>query len=298
MRKYLSYVTLMITLSVMAFGQTVTAGDYKIGVLAKRGPAKAIKKWGATAEYLTQRIEADSFTLVPLDFDEVFPAIASQEVDFFLVNSSMFVTAQVKHGAEAIATMINSRQGESLKSFGGVVFTYIDRDDINDLADIKGKNFMAVKESSFGGWQMAYKELLQHGIDPTSQFASLQFGGKHDNVVYAVQNGEVDAGTVRTDTLERMTASGDIDLSEFKILATKRHSGFPFVVSTPLYPEWPMAKLASTPADVSQRVVTALTELKAADPAAKAAKIVGWSAPLNYQDVEELQKLLKVGAYR
>ncbi len=298
MHKHLSIISLLLILFIITLGQTVSAEDYKIGVLAKQGSAKATKKWGATAEYLTQSLADDTFTLIPLDFDDVFPAVANQEVDFFLVNSSMFVTAQVKYQAEAVATMINSRQGQALKSFGGVIFTYIDRDDINSLADIRGKNFMAVKESSFGGWQMAYKEFLEQDIDPASDFASLVFGGKHDNVVYAVQNGEVDAGTVRTDTLERMAASGDIDLAEFKILAAKSHVGFPFVVSSALYPEWPLAKLASTPDAVAQRVATALNRLQPTDPPAKAAKIVGWSSPLDYQDVEDLQEHLKVGAYQ
>ena len=48
------------------------AGDYKIGVLAKNGPVKALNQWGATADYLTLKISGHSFTIVPLDFDEVF----------------------------------------------------------------------------------------------------------------------------------------------------------------------------------------------------------------------------------
>jgi phosphate/phosphite/phosphonate ABC transporter binding protein len=298
MKRLLAIAYIAVLSSILAISNTAFADDYKIGVLAKRGVAKAMQKWGDTAEYMTEKVAGDSFTIVPLDFDEVFPAIENKEVDFFLVNSSMFVTAQVKYGAKAVATMVNSRQGEALKSFGGVILTYIDRDDINSAADIKGKNFMAVKESSFGGWQMAYKELLDQGVDPMKDFASLQFGGKHDNVVFAVQNGEVDAGTVRTDTLERMTASGDVDLSEFKIISAKTHSGFPFVVSTSLYPEWPFAKLADTPDEVAGKVAEALTALKSEDKAAKSAKIVGWTAPLDYSEVEDLQKLLKVGAYQ
>ena len=257
-----------------------------------------MKKWGPTADYLTKKLQGDSFTIIPLDFEEIFPAIESRDVDFFLVNSSMFVTAVVKYGASSIATMINSRQGEALKSFGGVILTYVDRDDINALADIKGKKFMAVKESSFGGWQMAYKEFLDKGINPMRDFASVQFGGKHDNVVFAVQNGEVDAGTVRTDSLERMETAGDIDLSEFKIIDAKAHTGFPFVVSTPLYPEWPFAKLANTPDEVAQQVANALIGMKAETKAAKSAKIVGWTPSLDYTEVEDLQKLLKVGAYK
>jgi len=298
MKRFSAYITALLLSTVFLASSVASAGDYKVGVLAKRGVAKAIKKWGPTADYLTEKLQGDTFAIVPLDFDEVFPAIESSSVDFFLVNSSMFVTAKVRYGASTVATMVNSRQGETLKSFGGVILTYIDRDDINSLDDIKGKKFMAVKESSFGGWQMAYKEFLDKGINPMQDFTTLEFGGKHDNVVLAVQNGEMDAGTVRTDTLERMAAAGDIDLSEFKIIDAKTHTGFPFVVSTSLYPEWPFAKLASTPDEITQRVANVLIDMKAETKAAKSAKIVGWTTPLDYADVENLQMLLKVGAYQ
>ena len=298
MKRFFVYLATLLLSSIFLAGNFAFAGDYKIGVLAKRGAAKAIKKWGPTADYITEQLQGDTFTIVPLNFEEVFPAIENGEVDFFLVNSSMFVTAKVKYGASSIATMINSRQGKALKSFGGVILAYVDRDDINTLADIKGKKFMAVKDSSFGGWQMAYKEFLDKGINPMEDFANVQFGGKHDNVVFAVQNGEVDAGTVRTDTLERMAATGDIDLSEFKIIDAKVHPDFPFVVSTSLYPEWPLAKLASTPDELAQRVVSVLMDMKTETNAAKSAKIVGWTASLDYVEVEDLQILLKVGAYQ
>lgn len=298
MNRIFSILLTILLSTALVFSSNLSAGEYKIGVLAKRGAAKALKKWDATASYLTAQLPGEQFTIVPLDFDQVFPAIENREVDFFLVNSSMFVTAQVRFDAEAIATMLNSRQGETLKSFGGVIFTYIDRDDINKIPDLKGKSFMAVKESSFGGWQMAFKQLLDNSVDPAKDLGSLQFGGTHDNVVFAVQNGEIDAGTVRTDTLERMAAAGDISLDEFKIIGKQQHQDFPFLCSTPLYPEWPFAKLASTPDGLATKVVSALIAMQVDNPAAKSAKIVGWTAPLDYSEVESLQKLLGVGAYR
>jgi ABC-type phosphate/phosphonate transport system substrate-binding protein len=95
-----------------------------------------------------------------------------------------------------------------------------------------------------------------------------------------------------------MAAAGDIAQSEFKILAEKKYPGFPFVVSTALYPEWPLAKLEKTPSDVADRVVKTLLNMPADDPAAKAARIVGWTEPMDYQVVENLQQLLQVGAYQ
>ncbi len=267
----------------------------KIGILAKNGPAKVLKKWSATGEYLSSKL-GKTVEIVPLDFDKVNPAIKANDVDFFLINSSMFVTAKVKYGASAIATMINSRQGQALKSFGGVIFTTSYNDNINSLEDLKGKTFMAVKKSSFGGWQMAYKTLKDAGIDPNKDFAKVEFGGKHDNVVFAVQNEAVEAGTVRTDTLERMVASGAIAMEDFKVI-NKQSSSFPFVYSTTLYPEWPLAKTTATSDALAQEVVAALKQIKQDDPAASKAKIVGWTDPLDYGEVEALQKALGVGAY-
>lgn len=289
----------LVTVMILAVFATsaMAADNFKIGVLAKRGPVKAMKMWKATGEYLSAKVAGKTFEVVPLDFDQVNPAIEKGEVDFFLVNSSMFVTAKVKFGASAIATMVNSRQGKPLKSFGGVIFTSSENDDINSMADLKGKTFMAVKGSSFGGWQMAYKEILGAGIDPQKDFAKMEFGGKHDNVVLAIQNGAVDAGTVRTDTLERMAAEGIIDMEEFKLINKQSHADFPFVCSTPLYPEWPLAKVKATPDDIAKQVVDALKQLKNTDPAAKNAKVVGWVDALDYGPVEALQKALKVGAY-
>jgi len=287
--------TIFLALAVFLCALSAQAADVRIGVLAKNGPAKVMKKWTATGEYLSTKL-GKSVEIVPLDFDKVNAAIEANNVDFFLVNSSMFVTAKVKFGASAIATMINSRQGQALKSFGGVILASAYNDGINSIEDIKGKSFMAVKKSSFGGWQMAYKTIKDKGIDPFADFASVDFAGKHDNVVFAIQNEVAEAGTVRTDTLERMVAGGAIAMEDFKII-NKQSSDFPFVYSTTLYPEWPLAKTAATSDALAQEIAAALKAVKKDDPAAKKAKIIGWTDALDYGPVEELQKALSVGAF-
>ena len=294
MRKLLFRVALAAVLLITCAFQA--SANVKIGVLANDGSAKALLKWGATGEYLTEKI-GQPVEIVPLDFDKVMPTVEAGGVDFFLVNSSMFVTTKLKYNTTPIATMINSRQGKALKSFGGVIFTTAYNDKINSFDDLKGKKFAAVKKSSFGGWQMAYKEFTDAGIDPFKDFASVEFSGKHDNVVFAVQNEQVEAGTVRTDTLERMAATGAIAMEDFKIIGEKESADFPFVCSTKLYPEWPLGKLAATDDGLAAKVLTALKEMKPEDKAAKAAKIIGWDDPLDYSGIEALQQSLEVGAF-
>jgi putative nucleotidyltransferase with HDIG domain len=156
---------------------------------------------------------------------------------------------------------------------------------------------MAVEPRSFGGWIMCWRELYRLGIDPLRFFSALEYGNTHDAVVNAVKNGTVDAGTVRTDTLERMAVAGSIRLDEFRILNEQHVKDFPFRLSTQLYPEWPMAANKATPIDLARSVAAALLAMEIDDPAARASNSAGWTVPLNYQPVHDCLLDLRIGPY-
>jgi len=199
------------------------------------------------------------------------------------------------------STLENLRLGGSYTVFGGVVFTGADREDIQQLSDLEGASFAAVEETSLGGWLMAWREFKTEGLDPYSDFKDLRFSGTHDAVVYAVLNGEVDAGTVRTDTLERMEAEGKIQLQDFRVIPGERAADdaiLPFVHTTPAYPEWPFARVMHTSNELADRVSVALLDMNPQSHAARAALSNGWTAPLQYQEVRECLKELKVGPYK
>ena len=272
-----------------------SADIVKIGVLAKRGSEKALAKWMPTANYLSEKI-GKKVRIQPLKFKEVPIFLKAKKVDFFLVNSSMFSDMKNQFGGEEIASLVNSRRGNALNQFGGVLLVKADSS-IQSLADVKGKTFMAVKKSSFGGYQMAKRLLLNNGIDPEKDTKLFKEAGTHDKVVEMVAKGVIQVGTVRTDTLERMAAEGKVDMTGLRIL-NEQKDDFPFVRSTQLYPEWPMAAAAGTDPQLVSQVKDALLAVSAESAAAKAAKIVGWSAPLDYSTVEDCLKELKFGSFK
>ncbi|MFA7097200.1 MAG: PhnD/SsuA/transferrin family substrate-binding protein [Gammaproteobacteria bacterium] len=267
----------------------------KIGVLALRGPTQAARMWSPMAVYLTSKLPGHVFTIVPLGFNDVVPAVEGEKVDFVLVNSGIYIDLADRYGADRIATLRNRDRDRWYTEFGGVIFTRADRVDIRILGDLKGKSFMAVDETSFGGWWAAWRELRTAGIEPERDFRPMRHGATQDAVVYAVRDGLVDAGTVRTDTLERMAAEGRIDLSDYHVLNRQHHEGFGFLSSTRLYPEWPIAKLRHTPEELSRRVAEALLQMPPDSEAARAAQSAGWAAPLDYQPVRDLLMELRVG---
>ena len=298
----------------LAFGIGEALADHvRIGVLAKRGIAAASERWNPTADYLSATVPGYSFEIVPLDFATIKPAVEARAVDFVLANSAMYVALESKYGVGRIVTMENLVLGKPVTSFGGVIFRRADRDDLASFRDLKGTRFAAVDRRSLGGWIAARHEFLHDGIDTENFFSEIAFLHTHDAVVHAVLSGEFDAGTVRTDTLERMAAEGKIDLADVEILrgpccrtgpvtdeegypfANAR--SFPFLVSTRLYPEWPMARLPHTGHALAEAVATALIRMPSDSPAALKAKVHGWTIPENYQPVHAALRHLKIAPY-
>jgi phosphate/phosphite/phosphonate ABC transporter binding protein len=277
-----------------------TADDQRevvIGVLSHRGDVRTRSDWEPTADYLTARVPGHRFSVLPLDFDAVEPAVANGKVDFVLVNPAIYVALELNNGVTRIATLRNGTGEAARNLFGGVIFTRAERGDIDTLKDLKGKRFMAVNPTSLGGFQMAQAELLHAGIDPQRDLQALLFAGIHDQVVRSVQSGEADAGTVRTDVLEQMAKAGDIDLAEFKVLGARQSPDFPLLHSTPLFPEWPFGTLALTPNELAQAVAVALLQMPADSHAAIVGDYAGWTVPLDYQNVHRLLRELRHAPY-
>lgn len=270
-----------------------------IGVRANRGSEQSIKRWQATADYLSDTLPGYRFRLLPFEINSALNQAASrEEFDFVLTNPASYVELEMRYGCQRLLTLINKRNGKGYTQFGSVIFTRSDRHDIQTIKDLKGKSFMGADEQGFGGWRVAWRELLLHGIDPYRDFSQLRFGGGiQQNVVSAVASGEVDAGSVRTDLLEGMADAGKIQWKDFKVIGIKQTRGFAFIHSTDLYPEWPFAKLAHADDVLAEKVAAALVQIKHDSPAAINGKYIGWHTALDYQPVDDLLRELHAGPY-
>ncbi len=290
----------MLALLLAASSALAQPGSLRIGVLALHGIPECRRQWAATAEYLNAAVSNCTFEVVPLDFDQIDRAVRYAEVDFVIANSSFYVTLNARYEVTRMATFRKrTASGLPFSYFGGVVFCRADRPDIHTAADLKGKRFMAVDPTSFGGWQMAWREFKELGIRPSRDFRPLEFAGTHEAVVQAVLDGRADAGTVRTDTLQRMTRTGRLKLDDLRIIPAYPHPlpAMPFLASTRLYPEWPFSRLRHVPDELAAEVTVALLEMPEDAPAAVNADGAGWTVPYNYETVHECLRELRVGPY-
>jgi len=282
-----------------------------IGVLSVGSKDQCFDQWRPTAAYVSSSFPGYSVHIVCLDYDEVEKAVYEGRVDFTITNPAVYINLEYIFGATRIATLKGQGSGEQATQYGGVLFKKAERKDIETVADLKGKRFGAVDSMSFGGWLVGWRHLKQRGIAPFKDFETLSFLGRHDKVVFAVQNGTIDAGCVRTGVLEQMARAAEIKLEEFEVIdqqddgdiygimsAQQENTIFPYMHSTQLYPNWTLAKVQHVDIKLAEQVMFAFLQIAPASKAALASHSNGWTIPLDYFPVLECLKELKVGPYK
>ena len=265
----------------------------KIAVLAFRSKSETLKEWNSTAQYLNQQLPDYTFEIVPLDYPQMRKAVSKGEVQFIVTNSGHYIYLERLYNISRIASMMKKQQGKWLDSFGGVIFTRTDSS-LHTINDLKSKTIASVDTHSLGGYVVQMYELYKFGISAENISLNLT-GMPHGNVVKAVIAGKADAGFVRTNVLEAMAREGSLDLTQIRVIGKKETKGFPYLLSTDLVPEWPIARMPMTSQDLANHVVIALLGVPK-DLSLKEGAMT-WTAPLQYRRVHTMYEVLRLPPY-
>jgi phosphate/phosphite/phosphonate ABC transporter binding protein len=287
-----SLLSTIVVVGIMFTGALASA-EIKIGVLAKRGPDVVQQRWSGLADYLTHQL-GEKVTFVPLPFTQIRKFCSLKKGQFLFANPWWYVRAKVNYRANALVTVQNQGSGTM---FGGVIFAK-KISGINKVEQVRGKTVMCPKFSSAGGWIFQKAVLVRNNIRPEQDCKALLEGGTHDDVVYAVRDGKADVGMVRTNILERMNNEGKINMDDYVIINQVSHHQFPEVISTDLYPTWPVAALSGTSADLAERMKQALLTVPAGHPALNSCKVERFVDALDYNGVEEALSFLQVPPFQ
>ncbi len=289
-------ISCLLILSPFVQANTPSVNSISIGVLAYKGKAQTLSQWMPTAKYLSDKMPAYQFQIVPLTLEEINQAIHKDHLNFVLTNPGHYIQLQVKNGATRIVTFKARYMNHVLTHFGTVIFTR-KNEHLNTIESLKGQTIAAVGEEAFGGFQLARKVFLDHKIDIFKDLNVEWLGFPQADIVRYVLSGKADAGIVRTGVLEKMANKKDISLSQFQIVAQKKTHAIPFVHSSSLYPEWPFSSLPKTDIGLAKKVAIALLEMPQNSIPALASDGAGWTIPSDYQPVREVLKELHIAPY-
>lgn len=283
----------LIFFSALAWAQQQPA---RIGILSFESKSDTATRWQPTANHLHNVIPQQRFEVVPLHYEELNAAVQNGEVDFVMTNPEHYVVLRNAFGIRPMVTLNTLIASEGFNTFGGVIFMRADRSSGSDLSQVKGKRVAAVAQYSLGGFLAAADVLRYQHIDlQSNDVDALEFTGTpHSKVVQAVMDGRADVGLVRTGVLEQMAQQGKLSLQQVRVLNPQPQAQFPLLLSTALFPEWPLAAMPRTSEALSAKVAVALLSIQPDTSYAHAGHYYGFTTPANYAPVEALMRRTNV----
>jgi PAS domain S-box-containing protein len=271
----------------------------RIGVIASRPKPQVLAGWQPLAAALHRALPDQRFEVEALDYPELEAAIAAQRIDLVITNPAHYVAIRTRQPMSGVlATVIEQGPGVPLPAFGGAMVVRADRTDLRGLADLAGARVAAVGLASLGGYQAQLHELVKAGVRPPGPDRLQLTGMPHDEVVELVLSRQADVGFVRAGTLEDMAKEGRLDSALLRVLNQQDLPGFPYAISTRLFPDWPVVSLSHVDPDLARRIAAALLMMAhgGLPPSAEAA-FHGFAIPADYSGVEAMLRELRLAPF-
>jgi PAS domain S-box-containing protein len=292
----------VVALSVALNGLTAQAEPtptLTIGVLAKRPVALENPLWQPLADYLQQNLGDVRVTLQVYDFEGMEKAVQHRQVDLVITSPSDYLIYAHRIGLSApLASVVNEGADHALlHGFGGVILVQAERSELQTLHDLKGRRIAIVGQQSLGGYQAQAYELDQAGIHLPGAVQLIETGLPYEQVLQALLDGKVDAAFVRSGILEAWQREGRIAPGALRVLNRKDLPGFPDAISTPLYPERPVAAMPHVDEALAKRVTAALLEMPEDHAGLEKVGLHGFTLPYDYEPVRTLTRAMHLPPY-
>ena len=272
--------------------------NVKIGVLAYQPVEVLEKSWGVLGTLLNNSFQELDIEIIYLNNQKLNQAVANRSIDFVFTTSGNYIYLKKRFGlSAALAMLVKKHDNQPLGAYGGVIFTSRHNTKINTTEDLADHKIATIGTFGLGGFKLQAYEMVKSGLSIPDEKDLLITGQPHDKVVKAVLNDETDIGFVRTGVLERLAINGQLDMDDLKIINKQHLPGYPFVTSTPLYPEWPLASLHHVSNDVTRKITGFLLSMDHGQSELSNSGIYGFDIPTNYDGVDKVLRTLKAPPY-
>jgi phosphonate transport system substrate-binding protein len=134
--------------------------------------------------YLKKDLAMEVSVELPVSYIAVVEAFGSKRADVAIINTFGYILANEKYAVEARLKLMNRGRDEY---YGQIIAR---ADGPKSIAELKGKKFAFVDPASTSGYLLPLRLFKQEKIEIKEHI----FAGRHDSVVTAVYQGQVDAG--------------------------------------------------------------------------------------------------------
>ena len=248
-----------------------------VNELAEKLPNYQLNLKVVGSDSLEEQVDHDQYDLMLLD-----------PVHYLRLRSSGSLSG-------ALLSLRRSNDGQTTSLMGGVIFTRKQNQHIR-LDNLYQYPVAASAPEFLENYLAQIYELKSLGLHIPSEAALVQYDDA-EQVVRSVLEGEQETGFVRTGVLERMAREGKISLENVRILNQQYLAGYPFLISTRIYPEWALVAQAQVDSEIAREIAATLLGVSLTGEEALNYGIYGFMPALDYLPVENTLKELSIAPY-
>jgi len=268
--KFLRATTMIagIALAAMA-AQPAAAGEleeFRIGILGGENQTDRLKNHACLREQTEQLLGVKTSLYAPADYNGVIEGLLGGNLDMAWLGASGYAKAYLNDpkSVEPVLVPINPDGSTGYYSIG---FARIESG-VQSLDDMKGKVFAFGDPNSTSGFLIPSIEIPAAGYSMADgqYFGKIAFSGGHEQTIVGVYNGDYDAGVTWADgqgeweagfnngAFRKAVDSGIVDMTEMTEIWRSK-----------LIPNGPVVLRTTLPADVKQKMVDYMVNLKETD---------------------------------
>ncbi len=173
--------------------RTPSASAFRIAFV----PSREVELVSQAAEPLIQLLQQETGwkveATIAVSYVAVVEALGRGSVECAFMPPLAFVMAEQRYGAQVL--LVSVRNGKT--TYRGQIL--VPRGSVRSWEDLKGKRFAFPDPTSTSGTVFPKLLLQENGIDPDRDLADVIYAGGHDKVIFALLNGQVDAGATFED---------------------------------------------------------------------------------------------------
>jgi phosphonate transport system substrate-binding protein len=224
----------------------------KVSAIPDEAPTELQRKFAPLGAYLEKETGVKiEFTPVT-DYAAVVEGLAAKKLDLVWLGGFTFVQARLRTGT---AIPIVQREEDRVFTSKFIANTGAG---INELADLKGKNFSFGSVSSTSGHLMPRYFLQQNKLNPEKDFKRVAFSGAHDATALQVESGKVEAGVLNASVWDKLVQEKKVDTGKVKVIFT-----------TPPYFDYNWTVRGDLDPALTKKLTDAFLKLDAKNPAHK-----------------------------
>lgn len=234
----------------------------RLAVVNSFGSNLSVRYFNDTVNAIARAVAPRRLVVQFYDQEVFLQAAQVKGFDLAIASSGLTALMTDASSASALLTVINSRTPDPNQANGGVIVVRSDRDDINCLADLKGKTVAVSSTKAFAGFLAVMGEIQSEGLNPNRLFKSVTATHKPmTELVKQVVNKEVDVAFIASCLLENMEADGVIPKGCLKVVNEKKDENFYCKHSTRLYPGWILSAQPTLESKTLRKIMEALLQL-------------------------------------